>query len=188
MKEIHISVPICDSSLSSLLCPTSWRLLTFSVLVYTMIFLFLYIVMFDCLMVQPWCFPCRCVLQSECSRGNQPGQWLWSFVMEQQCLNIQDLNPSNVSRMESRMVRLTLSRKGAGHHQDADFCLLVASDFTLSSYRRFLITSRSYISCVLDPVLPLHVFKYHNSSPCALTVPYKQSWLVCCALAVSTVR
>lgn len=48
----------------------------------------------------------RCVLQSDCARGEQPGQWLWSFDMEQQCLSIQDLNPSNVSREESRMVSL----------------------------------------------------------------------------------
>ena len=50
--------------------------------------------------------PSRCVLQSECARGEQPGQWLWSFDMEQQCLSIQDLNPSNISREESRMVSL----------------------------------------------------------------------------------
>lgn len=55
---------------------------------------------------QPWCFPCRCVLQSECARGNQPGQWLWSFDMEQQCLAVLDLNPSNISREESRTVSL----------------------------------------------------------------------------------
>lgn len=53
---------------------------------------------------QPWCFPCRCVLQSQCTRGEQTGQWLWSFDMEQQCLAVQDLNPSNISREESRTV------------------------------------------------------------------------------------
>lgn len=47
---------------------------------------------------------CRCTLQSQCSRGGQPGQWLWSFDMEQHCLYISDLNPSNVSREESRPV------------------------------------------------------------------------------------
>lgn len=55
------------------------------------------------------CFLCRCGLQSECSRGNQPGQWLWSFEMEQQCLTIQDLTPSNVSRTERKMVHLQYS-------------------------------------------------------------------------------
>ncbi|KAL6111379.1 plxnb1 [Pungitius sinensis] len=60
----------------------------------------------------PYCGWCvlegRCVLQSDCSRGKQPGQWLWSFEMEQQCLAIQDLNPSNVSREESRKVSVSL--------------------------------------------------------------------------------
>uniref|UniRef100_A0A8C4IT95 Plexin-B1 n=1 Tax=Dicentrarchus labrax TaxID=13489 RepID=A0A8C4IT95_DICLA len=60
----------------------------------------------------PYCGWCvlegRCVLQSACARGKQPGQWLWSFDMEQQCLAIQDLNPSNVSREESRTVSLSV--------------------------------------------------------------------------------
>lgn len=47
---------------------------------------------------------CRCVLQSQCARGSQPGQWLWSFDMDQQCLAVQELNPSNISKDESRMV------------------------------------------------------------------------------------
>uniref|UniRef100_A0A671TN80 Plexin-B1 n=1 Tax=Sparus aurata TaxID=8175 RepID=A0A671TN80_SPAAU len=67
----------------------------------------------SCLLAHdPYCGWCvlegRCVLQSECARGKQPGQWLWSFDMEQQCLSIQDLNPSNVSREESRMVSLSI--------------------------------------------------------------------------------
>uniref|UniRef100_A0A3P8TFE8 Sema domain-containing protein n=1 Tax=Amphiprion percula TaxID=161767 RepID=A0A3P8TFE8_AMPPE len=65
----------------------------------------------SCLLAHdPYCGWCvlegRCVLKSQCSRGNQPGQWLWSFDMEQQCLTVQDLSPSNVSREESRMVSL----------------------------------------------------------------------------------
>uniref|UniRef100_A0A8C2WKL5 Plexin-B1 n=1 Tax=Cyclopterus lumpus TaxID=8103 RepID=A0A8C2WKL5_CYCLU len=68
----------------------------------------------SCLLAHdPYCGWCvlegRCVLQSECSRGKQPGQWLWSFDMEQQCLAIQDLNPSNVSREESRTVSLSVA-------------------------------------------------------------------------------
>ncbi|KAM9860057.1 plexin-B1 [Aulostomus maculatus] len=67
----------------------------------------------SCLLAHdPYCGWCvlegRCVLQSQCARGNQPGQWLWSFDMEQQCLAIQDLNPSNVSREESRTVSLSV--------------------------------------------------------------------------------
>ncbi|XP_034537415.1 plexin-B1 [Notolabrus celidotus] len=60
----------------------------------------------------PYCGWCvlegRCVLQSECARGNHPGQWLWSFEMEQQCLTVQDLSPSNISREESRTVSLSV--------------------------------------------------------------------------------
>ncbi|XP_037534995.1 plexin-B1 [Nematolebias whitei] len=60
----------------------------------------------------PYCGWCvlegRCVLESQCSRGNQPGQWLWSFDIDQQCLSVQDLNPFNISREESRMVSLSI--------------------------------------------------------------------------------
>ncbi|XP_056157329.1 plexin-B1 [Lampris incognitus] len=60
----------------------------------------------------PYCGWCvlegRCVLQSECTRGAQPGQWLWSFDMEQQCLAIQSLNPSNISREETRTISLSV--------------------------------------------------------------------------------
>ncbi|XP_049421881.1 plexin-B1 [Epinephelus fuscoguttatus] len=67
----------------------------------------------SCLLAHdPYCGWCvlegRCVLQSQCARGNQPGQWLWSFDMEQQCLAVQDLNPSNVSREESKTVSLSV--------------------------------------------------------------------------------
>uniref|UniRef100_A0A665W7W0 Plexin-B1 n=1 Tax=Echeneis naucrates TaxID=173247 RepID=A0A665W7W0_ECHNA len=68
----------------------------------------------SCLLAHdPYCGWCvlegRCVLQSECARGNQLGQWLWSFDIEQQCLTIQDLSPSNISREESKMVSLSVS-------------------------------------------------------------------------------
>ncbi|XP_047438913.1 plexin-B1 isoform X2 [Mugil cephalus] len=67
----------------------------------------------SCLLAHdPYCGWCvlegRCVLKSQCSRGSQPGQWLWSFDMEQQCLAVHDLNPSNVSREESTMVFLSV--------------------------------------------------------------------------------
>uniref|UniRef100_A0A3Q2G1F2 Plexin-B1 n=1 Tax=Cyprinodon variegatus TaxID=28743 RepID=A0A3Q2G1F2_CYPVA len=67
----------------------------------------------SCLLAHdPYCGWCilegRCVLKSECSRGSRPGQWLWSFDMEQQCLSVQDLNPFNISREESRTVSLSI--------------------------------------------------------------------------------
>ncbi|KAA8593626.1 hypothetical protein FQN60_009742 [Etheostoma spectabile] len=68
----------------------------------------------SCLLAHdPYCGWCvlegRCVLQLQCARGKQPGQWLWSFDMEQQCLAVQDLKPFNVSRDESRTVSLTVT-------------------------------------------------------------------------------
>ncbi|XP_014264169.2 plexin-B1 isoform X2 [Maylandia zebra] len=69
----------------------------------------------SCLLAHdPYCGWCvlegRCVLQSQCARGSYPGQWLWSFDMEQQCLVVQDLVPSNLSREESKMVSLSIPR------------------------------------------------------------------------------
>uniref|UniRef100_A0A3B3ZJT9 Sema domain-containing protein n=1 Tax=Periophthalmus magnuspinnatus TaxID=409849 RepID=A0A3B3ZJT9_9GOBI len=68
----------------------------------------------SCLLAHdPYCGWCvlqgRCMLQSECARGEQSGQWLWSFDMEQQCLSIQELSPANVSKDESHMVRVCQS-------------------------------------------------------------------------------
>uniref|UniRef100_A0A8C5AG44 Plexin b1b n=1 Tax=Gadus morhua TaxID=8049 RepID=A0A8C5AG44_GADMO len=64
----------------------------------------------------PYCGWCvlegSCALQSQCKRSNKTGQWLWSFDMEQQCLSVQDLQPSNVSRDQSRMVSIALSVPG----------------------------------------------------------------------------
>ncbi|KAM4625433.1 plexin-B1 [Polymixia lowei] len=67
----------------------------------------------SCLLAHdPYCGWCvlegRCVLQSGCGRGSQGGQWLWSFDMEQQCLAVQTLNPSNVSRQETKMISLSV--------------------------------------------------------------------------------
>ncbi|XP_056887031.1 plexin-B1 isoform X5 [Takifugu flavidus] len=67
----------------------------------------------SCLLAHdPYCGWCvldgRCVLQSQCSRGQRPGEWLWSFDMDQQCLQVQELNPSNLSREESQTVSLTV--------------------------------------------------------------------------------
>ncbi|XP_008408643.1 plexin-B1 isoform X2 [Poecilia reticulata] len=67
----------------------------------------------SCLLAHdPYCGWCvlegRCVLRSQCGRGDRAGQWLWSFDIEQQCLSVQELNPFNISREESRMVSLSV--------------------------------------------------------------------------------
>lgn len=69
----------------------------------------------SCLLAHdPYCGWCvlegRCVLQSQCARGSYPGQWLWSFDMELQCLVVQNLVPSNLSREESKIVSLSIPR------------------------------------------------------------------------------
>ncbi|KAM6927913.1 plexin-B1 [Xenentodon cancila] len=81
----------------------------------------------SCLLAHdPYCGWCvlegRCVLKSLCGRGNQPGQWLWSFDMEQQCLVVQDVNPSNISRDESRMVSLTIPGLPVLEKGESYFC------------------------------------------------------------------
>uniref|UniRef100_A0A8C7K7D9 Plexin-B1 n=1 Tax=Oncorhynchus kisutch TaxID=8019 RepID=A0A8C7K7D9_ONCKI len=54
----------------------------------------------------PYSTNSECGQQAQCSRGAQAGQWLWSFDMEQKCLTIQSLSPSNISRQEKRSVCL----------------------------------------------------------------------------------
>ncbi|XP_072571519.1 plexin-B1 isoform X2 [Paramormyrops kingsleyae] len=58
----------------------------------------------------PYCGWCvlegRCGRRSQCPRADRPGQWLWSFDMEQHCLAIQGLTPSNISREEKRKIFL----------------------------------------------------------------------------------
>ncbi|XP_041946442.1 plexin-B1 isoform X2 [Alosa sapidissima] len=60
----------------------------------------------------PYCGWCvlegRCGQRTECARGAQEGQWLWSFDMEQQCLSVQTLQPSNISREEKRTLSLSI--------------------------------------------------------------------------------
>uniref|UniRef100_A0A8C9THH0 Plexin-B1 n=1 Tax=Scleropages formosus TaxID=113540 RepID=A0A8C9THH0_SCLFO len=60
----------------------------------------------------PYCGWCvlegRCGLRGECTRGEQLGQWLWSFQREQRCLEILSLSPANISREERRDVFLSV--------------------------------------------------------------------------------
>ncbi|XP_061583991.1 plexin-B1-like isoform X1 [Cololabis saira] len=81
----------------------------------------------SCLLAHdPYCGWCvlegRCVVKSLCGRGEQPGQWLWSFDMEQQCLLVQDVSPSNISREESRMVTLTIPGLPVLEKGESYFC------------------------------------------------------------------
>uniref|UniRef100_H2ZZT0 Plexin-B1 n=1 Tax=Latimeria chalumnae TaxID=7897 RepID=H2ZZT0_LATCH len=68
----------------------------------------------SCLSVNdPYCGWCvldgRCSQMSECSRAEDGGQWLWSFSPTQQCLSVESLSPSNISREEKRNIFLTVS-------------------------------------------------------------------------------
>ncbi|KAL0599833.1 Plexin-B1 [Plecturocebus cupreus] len=56
----------------------------------------------------PYCGWCvllgRCGRRSECSRGQGPEQWLWSFQPEMGCLQVAATSPANISREERREV------------------------------------------------------------------------------------
>ncbi|XP_033615667.1 plexin-B1 [Fukomys damarensis] len=58
----------------------------------------------------PYCGWCvllgRCSRRSECSRGQRPEQWLWSFQPEPGCLRVAAMSPANISREEKQEVFL----------------------------------------------------------------------------------
>uniref|UniRef100_A0A8C2EMP8 Plexin-B1 n=1 Tax=Cyprinus carpio TaxID=7962 RepID=A0A8C2EMP8_CYPCA len=67
----------------------------------------------SCLLAHdPYCGWCvlegKCGLRSECMRGDQKDQWLWSFDIEQHCLSVTFINPSNISREEMRNISLSI--------------------------------------------------------------------------------
>uniref|UniRef100_A0AAV2M6E5 Plexin-B1 n=1 Tax=Knipowitschia caucasica TaxID=637954 RepID=A0AAV2M6E5_KNICA len=80
----------------------------------------------------PYCGWCilqgRCMLQSECARGQKPGQWLWSFDMEQQCLSIQELSPANVSKDESHTISLFVPGLPVLEHGESYTCFFQNSE------------------------------------------------------------
>lgn len=51
---------------------------------------------------------CRCTRRAECSRGQDPEPWLWSFQPEQGCLRVVAVSPANISREEKREVFLSV--------------------------------------------------------------------------------
>lgn len=46
----------------------------------------------------------RCSRRSECTRGQGPEQWVWSFQSELGCLQVVAVSPANISREEKREV------------------------------------------------------------------------------------
>ncbi|XP_035935149.2 plexin-B1 [Halichoerus grypus] len=60
----------------------------------------------------PYCGWCvllgRCSRHSECSRGQGPERWLWSFQPELGCLQVAAMSPANISREERREVFLSV--------------------------------------------------------------------------------
>ncbi|XP_035243378.1 plexin-B1 isoform X2 [Anguilla anguilla] len=80
----------------------------------------------------PYCGWCvlegRCGQRSECRRGEQPGQWLWSFDLEPQCLTVQSLIPSNISREEKRSISLSVLGLPSLEEHEAYSCLFHDSE------------------------------------------------------------
>ncbi|XP_006893002.1 PREDICTED: plexin-B1 [Elephantulus edwardii] len=60
----------------------------------------------------PYCGWCvllgRCSRRAECSRGQGPEQWLWSFQPELSCLQVISMSPANMSREEKREIFLSV--------------------------------------------------------------------------------
>ncbi|XP_053455377.1 plexin-B1 isoform X2 [Nycticebus coucang] len=58
----------------------------------------------------PYCGWCvllgRCSRHSECSRGQGPEQWLWSFQAGLGCLRVEAISPANISREERKEIFL----------------------------------------------------------------------------------
>uniref|UniRef100_A0A4W5PC85 Plexin-B1 n=1 Tax=Hucho hucho TaxID=62062 RepID=A0A4W5PC85_9TELE len=73
-----------------------------------------------------------CGQQAQCSRGAQAGQWLWSFDMEQKCLTIQSLSPSNISRQDKRSVCLCVCADPRHVRHNISYDLLFFSFLILS--------------------------------------------------------
>nr|XP_044992908.1 plexin-B1 [Jaculus jaculus]XP_044992909.1 plexin-B1 [Jaculus jaculus]XP_044992910.1 plexin-B1 [Jaculus jaculus]XP_044992911.1 plexin-B1 [Jaculus jaculus]XP_044992912.1 plexin-B1 [Jaculus jaculus]XP_044992914.1 plexin-B1 [Jaculus jaculus]XP_044992915.1 plexin-B1 [Jaculus jaculus]XP_044992916.1 plexin-B1 [Jaculus jaculus] len=60
----------------------------------------------------PYCGWCvllgRCSRRSECSRGQGPEKWLWSFQSELSCLRVAAISPANISREDRKEVFLSV--------------------------------------------------------------------------------
>ncbi|GAB5568031.1 plexin-B3 isoform X2 [Prionailurus iriomotensis] len=65
----------------------------------------LYVMTQSTLLKDPYC---GCNRHSECSRGQGPERWLWSFQPELGCLQVAAMSPANISREERREVFLSV--------------------------------------------------------------------------------
>ncbi|KAM9444937.1 plexin-B1 [Clarias gariepinus] len=67
----------------------------------------------SCLTAQdPYCGWCvlegKCGMRSDCSRASKKGHWLWSFDMNQKCLEMESLTQSNISLSEQKNVTFSI--------------------------------------------------------------------------------
>uniref|UniRef100_A0A9J8BCJ4 Plexin B3 n=1 Tax=Cyprinus carpio carpio TaxID=630221 RepID=A0A9J8BCJ4_CYPCA len=53
----------------------------------------------------PYCGWCLCTRKMDCTRHAQPHHWIWSYSRERQCVSIESLQPSILSREEQTQVQ-----------------------------------------------------------------------------------
>ncbi|MGH0181711.1 UNVERIFIED_CONTAM: hypothetical protein FKN15_007588 [Acipenser sinensis] len=74
----------------------------------------------------PYCGWCvlegMCGRRSDCLRSSLAGQWMWSYDQHQQCLRVQSLTPSNISREEKRTIFLSIPELPALVEEESYSC------------------------------------------------------------------
>ncbi|MGH0180053.1 UNVERIFIED_CONTAM: hypothetical protein FKN15_021058 [Acipenser sinensis] len=74
----------------------------------------------------PYCGWCvlegMCGRRSDCLRSSLAGQWMWSYDQHQQCLRVQSLTPSNISREEKRTIFLSIPELPALIEEESYSC------------------------------------------------------------------
>ncbi|XP_041130451.1 plexin-B1-like [Polyodon spathula] len=74
----------------------------------------------------PYCGWCvlegMCGQRSDCLRSSLAGQWMWSYDQHQQCLRVQSLTPSNISREEKRTIFLSIPELPALVEEESYSC------------------------------------------------------------------
>nr|XP_015203544.1 PREDICTED: plexin-B1 [Lepisosteus oculatus] len=80
----------------------------------------------------PYCGWCvlegKCEGRSDCLRAEVPGQWLWSYSSDEQCLSVQSLTPSNISREEKRSIFLSIPHLPALVEEESYSCFFEDSE------------------------------------------------------------